>query len=111
MGRLSVLVTEEERRAIAGRAADAGLSLSEYVRRAALSGGAVLAREEFDLLRQVLVQLRGAATNLNSLVRDARMVGAGLPVHEVPTAARLEEAIGGVGEIRRRFEEMLRRWR
>ena len=111
MSRLVVLVTAAERRDIEARAAAAGLSRSGYLRRAALGPGRVAAAADLELLRQAVTQLRLAGVNLNALVRDGRLMAAGLVPRDSPTAGRCEDVLAALDAARRRFDDVLRRMR
>jgi len=69
--------------AIQKRAADAGISLSEYVRQAVVNGQIVqrISRQDADTLRK----LAGEANNLNQIARQANISGFSLVSGELIT--------------------------
>lgn len=64
-------LTASERAAIEGRAAEAGLSLSDYCRQAALTGR-VTVRGNSGVPMGVIGQLRRLGNNLNQVLKEAR---------------------------------------
>ena len=65
--RLNVRVAVGEHDAIAQRAASAGLSISDYMRRCALQDSSrPVIRADAEALKKVYVNLRGAGANMNT---------------------------------------------
>ena len=94
--RLTVRVTEAERRRLRDRARDAGLSASRYLVEAGLAATDLPDPGERALLEATLFHLRKVGVNLNQI---ARHLNAG----DRPPPAALARALEAADEALRRF--------
>ena len=86
---LNIRVTETEHRAIAARAHKSGLTLSAYVRRGALKGGAAVPAVDADGLRHAYADLKHSGSNINQVAKVLNTYGAdAIPASAIDAAAR-----------------------
>ena len=82
--------TEDERAAIQANAALAGLTLSQYMREAALEGHVIVKDPLADIA--LIRELKALGNNLNQLTRKAH-------IHDELSARQLREVLGRVSSV------------
>ena len=96
VARLNIRCTKTEHAVLKGKASQAGMSLSNYIRDMSLNGGVIIQESSYDF--QTVDQLRRIGINLNQMTKVANATGEIAPAALQTVCGKLDKIFDNILE-------------